>query len=106
MLRKTMFAWAAAMALCFAASTTTHASAARATGAVKSHQHIAKGGALAHPGGGRSRCWEAECGGGPVPIDDNYVVRGCQLTPAGQPLPPWCEDLPGVPRRATRGFRR
>jgi hypothetical protein len=106
MFSKTMFACAAAAALCFAASITTNASAARATGGLKSHHHVGKGGSLVRPRGGRTKCWEAECGGDTIPIDANYVVRGCQLTPRGQPLPPWCEGAAGVPRNKVRGFRR
>jgi len=102
MLGKTMFGCAAAVALCFAASTiTTDVSAAPATGAVKSQQPVAKGGSLARPGGKR-KCLEAECGGDTIPIDDNYVVRGCQLTPPGQPLPPWCESGRGATRKIRR----
>ena len=38
---------------------------------------------------GRAGCLDAECGGGWVPIDDTYVMRQCNLTPADQPLPPF-----------------
>jgi hypothetical protein len=112
MLRTTILA--CATALCFAASAaSTTASAAPAAKAPRmpvllgyNYAHIGTGGALVHRRGGRTRCWEAECGGGTVPIDDKYVMRGCALTPPGHPLPPHCQGIPGVPRGATRPLRR
>ena len=116
MLRTTILA--CATALCFAAcAASTTASAAPAAGASRKpavrglvllgySYGVGPAGSLVHRRGGRTRCWEAECGGGTVPIDDKYVMRGCALTPPGHPLPPHCQGIPGVPRGATRPLRR
>ncbi|MGB9368162.1 MAG: hypothetical protein WCE79_19330 [Xanthobacteraceae bacterium] len=113
MLRKTIFASAAAVALCFAASAAiTNASAAPFGGGFRIPHHVGTGGPhqvgtgglVVRPGAGRTRCWSAECGGGTVPIDDKFVMRGCQFL-KGEALPPWCQGIPGAPRGKTRGLR-
>jgi hypothetical protein len=86
MLRKTIFTCATAVALGFAASAaSTAASAASAKGGFRTatvqgktvghgNVHIGKV-SLVRPGGRRTRCREAECGGNTVAIDGIYVFR-------------------------------
>lgn len=105
--RMITFTAAAAVALCFAASAAyTDASAASATKAFKAHRHIGTHHKSAGHSSGNTGCWEAECGGHEVPIDDTYVMRLCNAGPGGEAVPPWCEDLPGSPSRAGPAFRR
>jgi hypothetical protein len=104
MLRNTIFASATALAFCFASAAFTNASAGPAAGGFKNQQRVGTGGLVARPAAGRTRCWSAECGGGTVPIDDKFVMRGCQFL-KGEALPPWCQGIPGAPRGATRGLR-
>jgi hypothetical protein len=113
MLRKIIFAGATAVAVCFAASVaSTDASAARMFGGFKNHnagrmlaghghRHIGTGG-LVRRTGGRTRCWDAECGGGVAPISGEFVLRLCTGLKV---LPPWCEGIPS-PSGKNRGLRR
>jgi hypothetical protein len=99
MLRNTILTCAAAAVLCLAASAASNGASADPNGASKTHPATGGNGALAGAaGGGSAKCQEAECGGEPLQIDDNYVVRGCGMTPADAPLPPWCESSAGGSR--------
>ena len=115
MLSKTIFASAPAVVLCFAAFAASNSASAAPRGGLTLHvapvllvhggRNAGPGGVVARPNtGGRTRCWSAECGGGTVPIDNRFVVRGCQFL-KGEALPPWCQGLPGAPRGATRAIR-
>ena len=99
MLRNTILTCAAAAVLCLAASAASNGASAGPNSASKTHPANGGNGALAGAaGGGSTKCQEAECGGDPLQIDDNYVVRGCGMTPADAPLPPWCESSAGGSR--------
>jgi hypothetical protein len=116
MLRKIIFACATAVAVGFAVSAvSTDASAARMFGgfmnhnagrmiAGHGHRHIGTGGLGLRRTGGRTRCLEAECGGGVAPISGEFVLRQCNMIKLPV-LPPWCEGIPGAPRGKTRGLR-
>jgi hypothetical protein len=100
MLRNTILTCAAAAVLCLAVSAASTGASAGPTGAANTHPANGGNGALAAAaGGGSTKCQEAECGGDPLQIDDNYVVRGCGMTPADAPLPPWCESSAGGSRQ-------
>jgi hypothetical protein len=112
MLRNTIFACATAVAL-FAAATaaSTDASAARMLGGFMNHnagrvlaghphRHIGAAGLGLRRTGGRTRCEEAECGGGVAPISDSFVIGQCRWH--REVLPWWCE---GNTRGKTRGLR-
>jgi hypothetical protein len=117
MLRKTIFAGAAALAVFLAVSAaSTDASAARMFGGFRSHNagRVILGHPHRHTIGNfvpvrhhsrrKEGCGDAECGGGVVPLSDEIVLRGCHLNKSPVP-PPWCEGVPGMPRHKTRGFR-
>jgi hypothetical protein len=114
MFRNIIVAGAAAITLCLAATAaSTSASAAPGfagfrgpTGAFAghAHRHIGTGGFAARPGGGQARCWFSACTGGTRP-ESFYHLRQCDMTPAGHPPPPWCQNAGGS-RGAIRALRR
>ena len=99
MFRNIVLACAAALGLGLAsyAVPATDALAASASKSTKSdthkkaRTHQKKFGLSGGSNGRQTGCWEAECGGGSVPITDKYVIRQCHLTPSGHKLPPWCK---------------
>ena len=111
MLRKITFA-PAAVALCFAVSAaSTDASAARMFGGFKNHnaggmfaghphRHTGAAGLGHRRTGARTRCGDAECGGGVAPVSDSFVLGQCRWHTAV--LPWWCE---GNTRGKIRGLR-
>jgi hypothetical protein len=97
MLRSIIFACATALALplvSFAAPTDGFAaSAAKKSKAVKHGKRgrrLTRHRLLSHRSSRQTGCWEAECGGNRLAIDDEYIIRQCNLTPPGHSLPPWC----------------
>jgi hypothetical protein len=119
MLRKTLFAGAAALAAFIAVSAaSTDASAGRMFGGFQNHhagrmiaghphRHtIGNLGPVRRHARKKEGCGDAECGGGVVPLDDKYILRQCNMVPSNEsPLPPWCQGIP-VPHGKGRGLRR
>ena len=99
MFRNIVLACAVALGLGFA-SYAVPATEALAASAIKNTEsakhkevrtHKKKFGASGSSNGRQTGCWEAECGGGSVPVTDKYVIRQCHLTPSGHKPPPWCK---------------